>query len=71
MLMIRVNGIGHKMNDYPIKGNGTKKLEINMGILNCIGEPYAIEVDGKKLILRFKQTGKDGDYGKISLESAL
>lgn len=59
------------MTEYPIKGNYTKKIEIDMGTVNCIGEPYAIDIDGKKLILRFKQTGKDGDYGKITLESAL
>lgn len=59
------------MNEHPIKGNGTKKLEINIGILNCWNEPYAIDVDGKKFILRFKQTAKDGDYGKLTLESAL
>lgn len=59
------------MDEYPIKGNGTKKVEINMGILNCIGEPYSIEVDGKKFILRFKQSAKENDYGKLSLESAL
>ncbi len=59
------------MNEYPIKGNMTKKIEINMGILNCIGEPYSIEIDGKKFILRFKQSGRDDDYGKLYLESAL
>ncbi len=57
------------MNENPIKGNGTKKIEIDMGKVNCINEPYVIDLSGKKFILRYKSSITEGDYGKITLEA--
>lgn len=51
----------------PIMGNGTKKIEIDMGDLNCISEPYVIDLGGHKFILRYKLPGNG--YGKITLEA--
>jgi len=53
----------------PIKGNETKKIEIDMGELNCIGEPYFINLSGSKFILRYKIHNESSDYGKLILEA--
>ncbi len=57
------------MTDTPIKGNGTKKIEIDMGKVNCINEPYMIDLSGNKFILRYKSSITEGDYGRITLEA--
>lgn len=54
----------------PISGNGYKIVTINMGALNCVGEPYVVEVgENCKFILRYEHSIKDGDYGKLILEA--
>ncbi len=55
--------------DHPIKDNGYKLVTISLATLNCFGEPYVIDVNGKKMILRFNKSARDDDYGKITLES--
>lgn len=52
-----------------ITGNGTNKIEIDMGELNCIGEPHVIDLGGHKFILRYKLPSGDNSYGKITLEA--
>lgn len=52
----------------PITGNETKKIEIDMGELNCIGEPYFINLSGSKFILRYRNMKDDG-FGILILEA--
>lgn len=58
-----------RYNMNPIKGDGTKKIEIDMGELNCLGEPYVINLGKNKFILRYKLPSDDNAYGKITLEA--
>jgi len=44
------------------------KVIINMGYLNCVGEPYVINLGDFKLVLRYDDKG-DGDFGKLTLEA--
>ncbi len=43
------------------------KCIINMGYLNCCGEPYVLKFEDINLILRYEDKG-DGDFGKLTLE---
>jgi len=52
-----------------IKNNGCNKIEIDMGELNCVGEPYVIDLDGNEFILKYKSGDFENDFGKITLES--
>ncbi len=53
----------------PIRGNGYNIVTIDMGILNCVNEPYLVDVGGKKFILRYKNSAREDDYGKLTLEA--
>lgn len=52
-----------------VRDNGYSKVTLDLGNLNCANEPIHISLgEGVEFILRFKQTAKDGDYGKIVME---
>jgi len=51
-----------------IKCNGTKKITIDMGHLNCINEPNIINLDGCEFILRYNTRIDGNAYGVIVLE---
>ncbi len=52
-----------------VSGNGYHVVTLDLGHLNCANEPVHISLgEGIEFILRFKQTAKDGDYGKIVME---
>jgi len=53
----------------PISGDGTRKIKIDIGTINCLNEPYAIDLNGTKIILRYKCSGDDHDFGEITLEA--
>lgn len=57
------------MTKQPIVNNGFKLVTINLESLNCMREPYVLDVGGKKMILRFKCSARDDDYGVLTLES--
>lgn len=58
------------MTDCPIKGNQTRKIEIDMGSLNCVGEPYIICLGGHEFILRYSNRLVEGDsFGTLFLEA--
>jgi len=52
-----------------IKGNGYKKVEIDMGTVNCRDEPNVIDLNGHKFILRYKTGNTEHDFGRIILEA--
>ena len=54
---------------YPIRGNGFREIIIDVGHLNCMEEPYHINLgEGVEFILRFDCSARKGDFGKIKLE---
>lgn len=58
-----------KLTEHPIKGNGTREVKLDMGMLNCVGEPYVLDINGTKIILRYKSGNPETDFGTITLEA--
>jgi len=48
-----------------IKYGGNGKITINMGLLNCLGEPNIIEFGSHKYVLRFTD---NKDFGTLTIE---
>lgn len=54
-----------------IECNGSTKVTLHIGALNCIGEPYVLDVGGCKMILRFHQSARKDDFGKMTFEKVI
>lgn len=52
-----------------IKGNGYKKVEIDMGGINCADEPNIIDLNGHQFIIRYKAGDNVTTFGNITLEA--
>lgn len=52
-----------------IENNGCKIITIDMGNINCMNEPMIINLNGIDIIMRYKCSARDDDYGKLTLEA--
>lgn len=54
-----------------ISGHKNDIVKIDMGKLNCFGEPHIIEVGDQKIILRYNHSASKEDFGTLTLERAI
>lgn len=49
--------------------DGKNNVKIDLGKINCMGEPYVFHIGDQEIIMRYDKSAREEDYGKMTLEA--